>query len=72
MTETKKLTINKINSEDTFEKLFAKGSIGDDDISFVEGDFVVAPSADAKTGEAADAKSVWDMIGNVKQLIDEV
>lgn len=72
MTETKKLTINKIDGEDTYEKLIAKGSIGDNDISFVEGDFVVAPSADAKTGDAADAKAVWDMIGDVKSLIDAI
>lgn len=72
MTETKKLTINKIDSKDTYESLIAKGFIGDEDISLVEGDFAVVPSADAKTGEAADAKAVWDMIGNVRQLIDEV
>lgn len=33
---------------------------------------VVDVTADATTGQAADAKSVWDMIGNVKDLIDGI
>lgn len=37
---------------------------------FVDKSDVVSPDENAVEGQAADAKSVWDMIGDVKSLID--
>ena len=84
MTETKLsgMVINKIDSEDTYQKLVEAGQIGENDISFVESEDTsdslgitgasVGDIIKVKKVDADGKPTAWEAVSDEYELIDDV